>query len=211
LVTELDGALGQLFHGRIFPEQPDSRAFGAAIEDAAVREWPALCHGIGVDPLPRPGRRTIYDAAFVANGALVGVDFRTKDLERGRYSDGGICAVGNLLRWMVRDHGTLLVAEVGYRIKDAVADIRYVATAPIHVLPKESYRIENLGTGQLRLNASIADAVGGAVWSRTHEEFFELFAGSCIDHYERVAAVAIGRAAAITSFVECGYAEISLR
>jgi hypothetical protein len=70
---------------------------------------------------------------------------------------------------------------------------------------------ENLGTGQLRLNASIVDAAGGADWSRTHEEFFELFSRSCIDHYARVVDVASQRAAAIAAFVDCGYAEISLR
>jgi hypothetical protein len=103
------------------------------------------------------------------------------------------------------------VTEVGYRIEDAVADIRYVATAPVHVLPHESYRIENLGTGQLRLNASIVGAAGGADWSGAHEEFFELFSRSCIDHYARVVDVASQRAAAIAAFVDCGYAEISLR
>lgn len=107
-VTELDTALGRLLRERTFPEQPDSRAFGASIEDAVVPAWPEVCAAIGVDPLPRPGRRTIYDAALLMDGTLVGVDIRTKDLASGRYSDGGVCAVGNLLRWMVRERARCL-------------------------------------------------------------------------------------------------------
>jgi hypothetical protein len=156
------------------------------VEQAVLADWPALCGRLGVTALEHPGRRTIYDASFEADGNLVGVDFRTKDLADDRYSDSGICAVANLLRFMVGNKATLLITELGYSIQDGVAVFTYIRTAPVHALPVDTYRIENLGTGQLRFNDSILECGDRVVWDRSIQEFFADFAPLCTEHYRRV-------------------------
>jgi len=79
-------------------EREDSRAFGAMIERRITDNWVRICNDLGYDALDRPGRRTIFDFAFRKNDRIVGIDVKTKDLDSTRYSDGGICAVGNLLK-----------------------------------------------------------------------------------------------------------------
>lgn len=61
-----------------------------------------------------------------------------------------------------------------------------MSSAPLHALPTATYRIENLGTGQLRLNDSIHDSADSIDWERTTEAFFDAFAPLCIEPYERV-------------------------
>jgi hypothetical protein len=211
LCQTIDETLTEFIGMRDIAQQPDARAFGGYVEAAVLASWPDLCVVWCVAPLAHPGRRTIYDASFKAGDLVVGVDFRTKDLAKGRYSDGGICAVGNLLRWMVKERSTLLVTEFGYTIDDEIAAFAYVATAPIHALPSETYRIENLGTGQLRLNASVRDILPTVAWDRTAEEFFEAFSGLCLTHYDRVRVGAAVRLAAVEDFVASGYTRISLK
>ena len=77
-------------------EREDSRAFGAMIEERIAEEWDHICLDLGYVSLPRPGRRTIFDFAFRESERLFGIDVKTKDLDLRSYSDGGICAVGNL-------------------------------------------------------------------------------------------------------------------
>lgn len=211
LCKRMDDGLTMLVQERDFIEQPDARAFGGYVEAAALASWADLCDSWDVSPRDHPGRRTIYDASFEREGGVIGVDFRTKDLAGDRYSDGGICAVGNLLRWMVRDNATLLITEFGYAIEDGLAAFSYVATAPIHALPLDTYRIENLGTGQLRLNRTIADSMEDVEWERSTAAFFDAFAVLCVSHYERVRARAEERIAAIDAFVASGFAEIALK
>jgi hypothetical protein len=211
LCARVDAAFGELVGAREFPEQADARAFGGFVEQVVLRTWPELCRGWKVDCLGLPGRRTIYDAAFVTGDGIVGIDIRTKDLARERYSDGGVCAVGNLLRRMVKEKATLVISEFGYTIDDGVASFEYVASAPIHVLPLDVYRIENLGTGQIRLDRSVGDSLGAAEWDRSPEAFFTEFASLCVAHYRRVQERAALRIEAIDAFVESGFSEVALK
>jgi hypothetical protein len=83
-----------------------------------------------------------------------------------------------------------------------------LTTAPIHALPIDMLRIENLGTGQVRLERSLHDAE--LSWDRAPKDFFALFAPLCLAHYRRVARVAQRRAKAIETFIESGYRSLSL-
>jgi hypothetical protein len=76
----------------------DSRAFGAMIEHRIIVNWKGICSRSGFVPVDLPGRRTIFDLGFKIEGRIVGIDVKTKDLDSTKYSDGGICAVGNLLQ-----------------------------------------------------------------------------------------------------------------
>ena len=62
-----------------------------------------------------PGRRTIYDFGLLAEGQTIGIDVKTKDLDSKSYSDGGICAVGNLLKCLSNDNGQFLITEFGHK------------------------------------------------------------------------------------------------
>lgn len=189
--------------------QPDSRALGAYAERAVLDQWEAICARLDVVALPPPGRRTIYDAAFTLDGTLVGIDVRTKDLDETRYADGGVCSVANFLRLLTRDLGVLIVAEFGYRDVGGRVEFGYVRNAPLHCLPVDAFRIENLGTGQVRLDKSVAEANGAIDWDRSVGEFLRGFADLAIAHYERVQQVARTRAEALQTFKETG--ELRLR
>lgn len=86
-------------------EREDSRAFGAMIEKRITDNWGSICTELGYAAMERPGKRTIFDFAFFKNDQLVGIDVKTKDLDSKKYSDGGICAVGNLLKFLANDKG----------------------------------------------------------------------------------------------------------
>lgn len=181
----------------------DSRAFGAMIENQITTNWPKICKSMNVSVLPIPGRRTIYDCAFADGGKVYGLDVKTKDLDSSKYSDGGMCAVANLLKFMVNDDGVFLIVEVGHKLSnetDGSRDISHIYVAPFSCLPPDAYRIENLGTGQVRLNSSLTEMYGRIDWNRTNKEFFEIFSGYAISHYEKVAEVALKRGASIERF-----------
>lgn len=136
----------------------DSRAFGAMIEQRIADNWKSICENCGYKPLERPGRRTIFDFAFMIGETIVGIDVKSKDLDSTKYSDGGICAVGNLLKYLANDKGIFLIAEFGHNKSSATSggrDLEYIRVVPFTFLPVDAYRIENLGTGQLRLNYTI--------------------------------------------------------
>lgn len=185
----------------------DSRAFGAMIEKRITETWEVICNEMKVEALELPGRRSIYDCAFVYEGKTYGLDVKTKDLDSTAYSDGGICAVGNLLSFMANDNGVFLMVEVGHSKSEAenARDIDYINVAPFSCLPIESIRIENLGTGQLRLNSSVKEDYDEIDWNRTNNEFFEVFTALTIAHYERVARDAQKRIDSINAFRERGY------
>jgi hypothetical protein len=182
--------------------QPDSRSVGGHVEKAVLDRWPAICEQLGVEPHKRPGRRTIYDASFTREGDHVGVDIRTKDLDETRYADGGICSVANLLRLLVRDGGALLVSEFGYREVGRRLEFDRVRTAPIHMLPLEIFRIENLGTGQVRLDGSIVNSYESIDWARPVQDFAHPFAELAIAHYARVSAKADERADSLQRYLD---------
>ena len=186
----------------------DSRAFGAMVEKRIADNWAGICRDLGYSPLSRPGRRTIFDFAFLREDTTVGIDVKTKDLDKRSYSDGGICAVGNLLKYLANDRGAFLIAEFGHTEsseKSGARDIEYIRVAPFTFLPVDAYRIENLGTGQVRLNYTLNQVWDEIEWDRDMKEFYDNFTELAIRHYERVGRDARKRIDAINKFRENGY------
>ena len=84
-------------------------------------------------------------------------------------------------------------------------DLEYIRVAPFHLLPSNAYRIENLGTDQVRLNYSINQLMDEVDWDRPLSAFFDIFTDLAISHYERMGRDAIRRAESMRSFREGGY------
>lgn len=203
---KLSGLFEELRSG--ISEREDSRSFGAMIEKKITDNWESVCSELGYTALDRPGRRTIFDFAFREADFIVGIDVKTKDLDLARYSDGGICAVGNLLKFLANDSGIFLIAEIGHNKSSERRDrrdIEYIRVAPFILLPQNSYRIENLGTGQVRLNYTINQIWDEIVWDRNITEFYDLFIDLAIQHYHRVSRDATRRIAALEEFKRNGY------
>ena len=76
-------------------------------------------------------------------------------------------------------------------------------------LPKDTYRIENLGTGQVRLNYSINQVFDEILWNRWLIEFFDIFTNLAIRHDERVGRDAQKRAEAMRAFKANNYQKFS--
>ena len=193
-------------------EREDSRAFGAMVEKHIADNWESLCSDLGCSPLDRPGRRTIFDFAFLKEDRIVGIDVKTKDLDSRRYSDGGMCAVGNLLKYLANDNGVFLIAEFGLnKISDKSGrrEIEYIRVAPFVMLPQSAYRIENLDTGQVRLNYTLNQIWGEIEWDRRIAEFYDLFVDLAITHYRRVSRDAGNRIEALERFRNDEYRNFS--
>ena len=189
-------------------EREDSRSFGAMIEKRITDNWKSICSKLGYAALDRPGRRTIFDFAFQEGASLVGIDVKTKDLDSARYSDGGICAIGNLLKFLANDNGVFLIAEIGHNQsseRNDQRDIEYLRVTPFILLPQNAYRIENLGTGQVRLNYTINQIWDEIVWDRDIVRFYDLFVDLAIQHYRRVSRDAMRRIAALEEFRKNDY------
>jgi hypothetical protein len=77
--------------------------------------------------------------------------------------------------------------------------------APLHCLPKNIYRVENLGTGQLRLNRRLDLAYPEMDWRRTKHEFFDILVDEATRAYEKFSDVATRRAKMLTEFKANGY------
>ena len=193
-------------------EREDSRAFGAMIEKRIADNWPQICSALGYSDLDRPGRRTIFDFAFKDEDRLIGIDVKTKDLDSRRYSDGGVCAVGNLLKFLANDKGIFLLAEFGHNKSSGRSgrrDIEYIRVASLILLPRNVYRIENLGTGQVRLNYTINQVWDEIEWHRNIAEFYDIFVDLAIQHYQRVSRDASKRIASLEEFRRSGYTHFS--
>lgn len=189
-------------------EREDSRAFGAMIERRITENWESICHSLKYSPLKIPGRRTIFDFACRIDQTIVGFDVKTKDLDNTRYSDGGVCAVGNLLKFLANDKGVFMIVEFGHEKSSAKTncrDIEYIRVAPFHCLPQNTYRIENLGTGQVRLNYSINQVWDEIEWKRSYKDFFKIFCELAKTHYKRVQADADRRIKSIEEFENGNY------
>jgi hypothetical protein len=187
----------------------DSRAFGAMIEHRIKQGWEELCVRNGWTPEALPGRRTIFDFAARIEGCVVGVDVKTKDLDTTKYSDGGICAVGNLLKFLANDRGQFIIAEFGHNQSGTnfdARDLEYIRVAPFTSLPVNAYRIENLGTGQVRLNYTVNQVWDEIDWDRDIHRFYDFFTGLAIQHYQRVGRDAQKRIQAIEAFKVSDYA-----
>ena len=177
-------------------EREDSRAFGSMIEKRITENWDIICSNLGFQAIDIPGRRTIFDFACNIEDKLFGFDVKTKDLDSTRYSDGGVCAVGNLLKFLANDKGVFKIVEFGHdksTTKNSSRDIEYIRVAPFHCLPENAYRIENLGTGQVRLNYTINQVWDEINWSRPYSEFFDIFCSLAITHYKRVKSETVAR------------------
>jgi len=186
----------------------DSRAFGAMVEKRITDSWTATCNELGFETVNIPGRRTIFDFACKIDDVLFGFDVKTKDLDKTRYSDGGVCAVGNLLKYMANDKGVFMIVEFGHNQAGAdndSRDIEYIRVAPFHTLPHDTYRIENLGTGQVRLNYTINQVWDEIEWDRSFHNFFDIFSELSLTHYKRVKADADKRIKSIEKFKENNY------
>jgi hypothetical protein len=189
-------------------EREDARAFGAMIEKRITQNWEQLCCNLGYMPLNIPGRRTIFDFACKIDEQLFGFDVKTKDLDSTRYSDGGVCAVGNLLKYMANDKGIFMIVEFGHNkssMKNDSRDIEYIRVAPFHVLPQDIYRIENLGTGQVRMNYTLNEVWSEIEWQRSYPQFFDIFCNLALTHYRRVKADADKRIQSIVDFQNTHY------
>lgn len=186
----------------------DSRAFGAMVEKRITENWKSICSDCNLIARDLPGRRTIFDFAYEIDGQLIGIDVKTKDLDSAKYSDGGICAVGNLLKFLANDQGVFLIAEFGHTESVAgtgLRDLEYIHVAPFILLPQNAYRIENLGTGQVRLNYSINQVYEEIEWERDIFSFYDMFTDLAITHYQRVGRDAQKRIESINKFREEGY------
>lgn len=207
---KIESELSALFHEvrSGISAREDSRAFGAMIEQRITGGWEAICSKLGYVALERPGRRTIFDFAFEDGGRVFGVDVKTKDLDSTRYSDGGICAVGNLLKFLANDGGVFLLAEFGHNKSSQRRDLRdleYIRVAPLVALPQNAFRIENLGTGQVRLNYTINQVWDEIDWERDIDEFYDAFVRLATQHYERVGRDALKRIEALRDFQKNDY------
>ena len=176
------------------------------IEERIADNWKRICMELGYEPLSRPGRRTIFDFGFQKDDMLVGINVKTKYLDSKKFSDGGVCAVGNLLKFLANDNGIFLIAEFGHNKsfeRGGKRDLEYVA--PFIMLPYDAYRIENLGTGQIRLNYTLNQVWDEIDWTRDSKEFYDMFTDLAIQHYKRVSRDAAKRIDALKRFRKNGY------
>ena len=72
-----------------------------------------------------------------------------------------------------------------------------------------NFTIENLGTGQVRLNHTISEVYERIDWNRTNESFYEIFIALTITHYERVSKDAKKRIESVNEFKKNGFERFS--
>lgn len=215
ITREIESELSNIFSDELtsgLAAREDSRAFGAMIEQKIADNWDQLCSNLGYSPLERPGKRTIFDFALQTNDRIFGIDVKTKDLDSTRYSDGGICAVGNLLKFLANDKGVFLIAEFGHNKlsnNSQKRDFVYIRVAPFIMFPSDAYRIENLGTGQIRLNYTVKQVWDEIEWNRNITEFYDMFIKLATQHYRRVSSDALSRIADLEAFKANGYKHFS--
>lgn len=120
--------------------------------------------------------------------------------------------MGNLLKFLANDRGVFLIVEVGHNrgsMTTDTRDISYILVAPFECLPANSYRVENLGTGQVRLNYSVNQVHDEIAWERSHTDFFDIFTDLAMAHYERVGRDATKRIDSLMAFRARGYRDFS--
>jgi hypothetical protein len=185
----------------------DSHAFGAMIEKKITDNWAKICEKLNFGAIEIPGKRSIFDFACHANDAIWGFDVKTKDLDSEKYYDAGVYAVSNLLKFLANYGGIFAIVEFGHKSSGAknCRDIEYIKIAPFHVLPENAYRIENIGTGQIRLNYSLNQIWNEIEWNRSVADFFNIFCDLAINHYNKVKIDAEKRVKSIEAFVKNDY------
>ena len=215
--SQIEAKLSEIFSEDLIsglPAREDSRAFGSMVEEKIADNWKQICEDIGLSPLERPGKRSIYDFALQSNDKIIGLDVKTKDLDSVRYSDGGICSVRNILEFLSQDGEMLLIAELGHNKLSNQNDKRnivYFRVVPFTLLPCNMYRLENLGTGQVRFNHTIDEIWDKIDWDRDISEFYDMFIDLAIQHHKRVGSKTLSRIAALEEFKESGYKDLSLK
>ena len=115
-----------------------------------------------------------------------------------------------MLKFLANDRGQFIIAEFGHNQSSATSDARdleYIRVAPFTALPVNAYRIENLGTGQVRLNYTINQVWEEIEWDRDMTKFYDYFTDLAIKHYQRVGRDALKRAESIEAFRKNGYAK----
>ena len=117
------------------------------------------------------------------------------------------------MKFLANDDGVFVITEFGHNrstVKNRSRDIEYIRIAPFHVFPENIYRIENLGTGQIRLNYSLNQVWSELCWDRSYKTFFDIFCELAITHYKRVKANADIRIKSIEEFKKNGYKSFKL-
>lgn len=116
------------------------------------------------------------------------------------------------MKYLANDHGVFLIAEFGHNKssdRSGRRDIEYIRVAPFIVLPQDSYRIENLGAGQVRLNYTLNQVWDEIEWERDITEFYDLFIDLAATHYRRVSSDSMKRIEALEKFKANGYQNFS--
>ena len=85
----------------------------------------------------------------------------------------------------------------------------YIRVVSFILLPSDAYRIENLGTGQVRLNYTVNEVWNEIDWSRNVTDFYDMFINLAIRHYRRVSRDALNRIASLEAFRGNGYKNFS--
>lgn len=182
----------------------DARAFGAQAERAVASFWGVFVNGQGGSVVPAGGARAPYDLAALVDGALLGVDVTTTDFDPERYADGGVSSVDAVLRLLAgadpARRATLILLELEHAASGSGRVVRNATALPLHVLPMSALRIENLGTGQLRLEQPLSELRDQAAWDATPSEFVVGLTALAIQHYERVASDARARITHLGAF-----------
>ena len=211
LCEEIDYCFSEMIKCLVLEELPDSRSVGGKIEYYVKQNWERFCETWVVTPQEEPGKRSLYDISFLKEDIIYGIDIKTKDNGDKKYSDGGIGGVKNLLEFYTKKKGIFLITEFGYKEVGRNYDFSYVKTAPFHCLPAEIYRIENLGTGQIRFNTSIKNIYDNIEWDRSVNEFLGYFADLATRHYEKVLSDTQRRIDSMNDFKESDFEELKLK
>ena len=120
--------------------------------------------------------------------------------------------MGNLLRFLVNERGIFLIGEIAHA--DAASGkrlLKVVRVAPLHLMPTACLRIENLGTGQVRLDTTGHDPWTEIHWNRPLVAFLDAFTTLAIDHYAHVETVAGQRKQAMEAFRASGFSRLQLK
>jgi len=189
--------------------RPDSRAIGAEIEDEIKNRWKDIVDKIGgINPeFDRERVRTIYDMGFDYKNQFYGVDIKSIDVNRG-FTSGGVCAVKNLLDFMVNKKNIFVVCEVGYSTNKKRVIIKYIKVVPFHFIPIDNIHIENLGTGQIQFKESLNSL---DIKPISKEVFYENFSRLAVSHYKKVRSVAFERLSSIENFIDSGYKTFKMK
>ena len=203
LYQKLSKIIFNIIKNLAIERRPDSRAIGAEIEDIIKNNWSKIINqSDGEKPEFYLDRvRTIYDMSFEYKNQFYGIDVKSVDVNRG-FTSGGVCAVKNLLDFIVNRKWIFLVCEVGYSAQDKKIKIEYVKVVLFHFIPISNLHIENLGTGQIQFKESLQKL---AIKPVKLENFYKQFSTLALSHYKKVQITAKKRLETVKDFIASGY------